>query len=353
MIQTQRALGLSLLMALAIGCGGAGGASVGLGSTTESTLLSTASEASLLELLAAGPELVPHEGVRYVEIFDFNAAGGTTTLRYREKVSINANGGFSLQPLTVESAVLPDEQTFLTMQEARAGYMFKYRDFRIRDLDQLLTNYHLLAVFAEPTMIAGRPVELLSFAHVNGDGPDYEVWVDSVTGLALSVETFDMAGTLVMRVAYESYVDGPPDAFTAHRGSNHEALADLGLPLAEQLGFEAPLAAIVPDGYQLHEVASVTDADGASWAKATYTDGIKVLFLLGGSPSSSTSEIGSAFVEIAGMNGMSTDRLLAFKAGQVSILHGRYGDQGRIAVGVEPLDELQAFLESSLPPIGS
>ncbi|QDU64999.1 sigma-E factor regulatory protein RseB domain-containing protein [Engelhardtia mirabilis] len=339
------------LMLTAVGCCAAlvGCVDSQSGGSTQTIFEPTSGEASLLELLAAGPESVPHRGERLVEIFDVDAGGQVTPLQYREQISVNASGAYSLEPIGVDTPVLPDAASFLIQQEGRAGYMFRYRDFRIRDFDQLVLNYHLVAVASEPQTIAGRAAELLSFSSVHEFGYDFEVWVDSLTGLALSTEVFDPSGALVQRVTYTSYVDGPPAGMVPHRPSNQEQLVDLGQPLAEQLGFPPALAQIVPDGYVLQELASVVDGDGVIWSKATYTDGIRPLFLLGGLQPKVQTAAGPAFVEASGIGPVGEDRLLGYKAGRILVLQGSYGDLGRIAVGDEPADEMQAFLESSLP----
>lgn len=311
-------------------------------------LLAASGEASLLELLAQAPDAVPHEGVRLVEIYDVDGSGTVTPLTYREEIAVDGQGGFSLTPLSVESSVLPDPSTFMLMQEARSGYLFRYRDFRIRDFELLVQNYHLVAIAAEPQVIAGRTAEFLSFAHASGQGPNFEVWVDPLTGLALSIEVFDEDGQLLQRTAYESYVDGPPASFEPDRSANDEVQADLSQPLAEQLGMQPVLATIVPDGYELAEVATVVDGFGATWCKSTYTDGIDVLFLLGRVGSVVPNQPTPTFADSGSAGAEEKDRLRGYRAGRILILDGEYGDLRRIAVGTLPADELQAFLESSL-----
>jgi len=136
---------------------------------------------------------------------------------------------------------------------------------------------------------------------------------------------------------------------TPHRSSNQEQLIDLGQPIAPQLGFTPTLATIVPDGYTLQEVASVVDGEGVTWCKATYTDGIRPLFLLGGPLPQVETDAGTAFIQASGIGQPEEDRLMGYRAGRILVLQGFYGDQGRVAVGLESADELQAFLESSLP----
>lgn len=352
---------LSSLAALALGTA-ASLATVGCSGGTSSTsseplFVASSAEASILELLAAGPESVPHEGVRLVEIYQPDEFGVLQPLIYREQVAVDDAGSYSIKPLSVDTPVSPDAQTFLLLQEGRGGYLFRYRDFRLRDLNLLVSNYLLNAVASAPVEIAGRSVELLSFTNLSGEGLDYEIWADVETGLALSTEVFDGSGQLIQRTVYESYTHGAPTTFVPYREQNAEIVADLANPDPKVLGVAPIEASILPDGYQLHALSSVMDPDGLRWSLATYTDGVEVVFLLGRNADAlpapdldgNLAVASPIFGALEGMSDDQGDRLFGYEAGRILILDGRYGDQLRIAVGAQPAELMQAFLESSLP----
>ena len=82
---------------------------------------------------------VPHAGVRRVEAID-RTVDPPRVIAYRERVMTDGNGRFSLDPTEAITPVAPDWNVFSLLQRIRADYVFRHRDFAIRDMGLFQQN---------------------------------------------------------------------------------------------------------------------------------------------------------------------------------------------------------------------
>ena len=213
---------------------------------------------------------IRHEGIRLIRVFD-----ELGVLTYREKVVTNGDGKFSVRPIEALSSVDPEWQF---RQLNREGFIFRYRDFTIRDPDLFARNYTLTDLDA-PRFVAGR---LCADYQVTGRGPTPTVTYLSVdkTGLVMRYEEFDGKGQRVSSMIYETFEPRPnlADAIW-FEGVHDEQRLDLSKDLGKQVGGNFPKPRLVPKGFELREAYSLVDGDH-DWVKLVYTDGVKPLFYL-------------------------------------------------------------------------
>lgn len=322
------------------------GGDAGLGSTAQAPL-SVLSGASLLDLLAAGPEAVPHSGMRRVEVFD-SVHGGESSVVYVEAIAVDSLGRFSLDPVEAVTPVLPDEETFFALQSARAGFNFRYRDFRVRDEQALLQNYRLIVPQVPPMTLLGRSCFEVLVDALDPTAIDFHLIVDDETGLVLASSTLEgSSGDLLQRSTYVSLELGDPADFVAHELTNQEQPLDLGLSLYEQLGHEPALPSYLPDGFSLSSASTVVDPDGVRWFLATYSDGVEPLFYLQRLPQPLAGGV-QAHSAATMLEEPEMDRLFGFEAGRVTVLQGLLNGRTCTAVGFRSTLELQLLLESAI-----
>lgn len=308
------------------------------------------SEATLLDQLAAGPASVPHFGIREVQLFEYDEQGALADqVIYRESVAVDSEGRFALEPLAALTPVEPDEPTFLALLGMRSGYAFRYRDFMIRDQGAFLENFTLTVHHQAMLQFLGRTCFQVDVDSIDGLGVDYDLLVDSATGLVLASQALDAeTGQLVQRQSYVSFSLGTPIDFVPDEPSNGWQTLDLFEPLPDQVGAAVSLPTYLPQGYVLSEAATVIDPDGLRWLVLTCTDGVEPLFVLErldvGTPLDGLQLQGA----IDTLDEQPSDRLIGFRAGRLSVVQGLLGSSVRAALGpVEPV-ELQVLLESTV-----
>jgi hypothetical protein len=309
-------------------------------------------QASLLEQLAAGPAAHAHSGIRWVSLTQYAENQAPLQVAYTERVLVDGQGSYALQPLQVLSPVEPDPASFLVLQEAHAGYHFQYRNFQIRDLGLMVQNYTANTTEASPTVVAGR--QCLSIAVVPNDGTGfrYQLLVDLLNGLVLGEEVRDDLGRLVQQSLYLEYVDGEPSSFTPHVPLAPAEVYDLGGDLAAQVGYPPELPSYVPQGFQLTELARVVDPEQQSWLRATYTDGVEPLFLLLRAPVNPGPGSTAIWLDPAAIGGgdeVTAGRLVGVRVGRAMAIEGLFEQRHRSVVGFLDALELQVMLESTTP----
>lgn len=321
------------------------GGDAGLGSTAQAPL-PVLSGASLLDLLAAGPEAIAHSGTRRVEVFD-HANNGESSVAYIEAIAVDSLGRFSLAPVEAVTPMLPDEETFFALQAARAGFNFRYRDFRVRDEQALLQNFRLIVPQVPPMTLLGRSCFEVLVDALDPTAIDFHLIVDDQTGLVLASSALEGAtGDLLQRSTYLSLELGDPADFVAHEPTNQEQPLDLGLSLYEQLGHEPALPSYLPDGFSLSAASSVVDPNGARWFLATYTNGVEPLFYLQRLPQPLAGGV-QAHSAATSLEEPEMDSLFGFEIGRVTVLQGLLNGRSCAAVGFCSTLELQLLLESA------
>ncbi|MFT5284449.1 MAG: hypothetical protein ACI8TQ_000605 [Planctomycetota bacterium] len=287
-----------------------------------------------------------YQGERRITFTVELSTGEPIQSKYIERVSCDGAGNFNLLPLYAETPVYPDEATFLELQERREGFYFRYRDFRIRDLTTFLENFRNLDAGSAQTFL-GRSAWRVIFVRDTPGGRHYVVTFDVDTGLVLQYDEYDKMGTLVAGLEYTS-LDMAPDlsgvAFFIP-GNNEQAI-DLATDDAQQiLGFKPRFPEALPAGFTLMETASVTDTFGNIWIKASYTDGVEMLFFL-------HRERNAGFFQLptssSSRSGVSRDEVILFKAGTVLAAQGTVDGHDMIAVGEVPEAHLLGMINSAL-----
>ena len=88
-------------------------------------------------------------------------------LAYGERIYADGLGGFTIEPIAVTQPQLAQGQQdlFEILQRAREGYLFRYRDFAVRDVETLYDE--ALTVGSDHALVVAS-VEL----PLGGDQPD-------------------------------------------------------------------------------------------------------------------------------------------------------------------------------------
>ena len=342
---------LAALLALVAGaCGPQGSGS------TELSSIHVQHSASLLQLLEASvqaPWTTAFSGVRRIEALSAGDDGPPEVISYREAVAADGAGRFAIDQVEVLS-FLPNPDAFKALQEVREGFLYRYRDFAIRDLDALFENYQILDLDQE-VVVAGRTCREVELRRHDGSGTIYRAALDAATGLALRCAERDDQGQLLGLMEFESY-DAEPDlsAFAWFVPSPPEvALVPGGLN--QQVEFPVLEPSLLPDGYRPWKAATLADNEGHLWLKQTFTDGIEPLFFLhrdapppvvvplspGGSIASGTGAPSAG----AGAAGVPSDELWVYPIGRLTAIEGVLREREVIVLGKPGSEELLDFLE--------
>ncbi len=311
----------------------------------------------LLEQAEAAPDVVPHRGTRHFMARTVGV-GGSSVVEYTEEIAMDGTGCFSVVPLEVISAA-GDAETFLSLQEIRQNFVQRYRDFRIRDRQLLLSNYLVQLPDTVGVEVAGREAYQLTLdSKLADDGRRYEVALDTETFLVLRYREIADDGTLLTSMEYLTY-SADPGAIDCFESDFEENVIGEVLPTEAELGFEPMIPSALPPGYAFEETGFVNDPFGESWLKLSYTDGIEALFFLQRMPHSApegplergtiqASSPQSFAVEPSDSVPDATGSVLIYDAGGVAAIQGRVNGSDVIAVGKVSRDDLFVLLDSSL-----
>jgi hypothetical protein len=289
---------------------------------------------------------VAHQGLRALE---FHPAGGPG-LSFRERVTTDGHGRFAIEPVDALHSSVLDWSSFELLQHAAEGFIFRYRDFAIRDQALNERNWTWTDLHQTVT-VAGRTCQRFRVQR-SGEDPEagYEVSLDPETGLVLAYEQRDEHGATVAAMVYES-LDLEPrlDQVVWHEPANQERPLDRSRGLEEQLGARALQPRLLPAGYELREAATVEDGSGKRWLKLTYVDGVEPLFFLQelegqGSPAEPEQRL-----RASAPPGDEASRVVVFQAGAATVVQGTVAGFRLIAIGKVGETELLDLLESSLP----
>jgi len=285
-----------------------------------------------------------HSGVRRLEFMPQAGAG----LAFREEIVTDGHGHYSIRPLDSDSTTL-DWNSFELLQELREGFLFRYRDLVVRNARQLARTWKVIDP-GRSLEIAGRPCRALRVERRSGERVAFELAVDRDTELVLACRRFDAQGNLVSSMHYESFRLDPDTAGVAwHQPSNDEqplALRDLGL----QLGQRVLEPRLLPDGFALHEAATVSEGGAERWLKLTYTDGIETLFFFQKLEQPDThGAVGRRPGTSFDAPPAATSQVTVYQVEHVTVAQGQVSGFELIAMG--PVDEsgLLDLIESSLP----
>lgn len=289
---------LALGLAWFAGCGGAvdGGPAATPRAVLNAPLGPGEADATLsvlpvLRKMNRAPSVVAHRGVRRVEQF-WTVEDQPRELRYRENVASDGAGRFAVEAFEqlAPDSTPHEEQVFVILQKAREGFVRRYRDFAVRDVEGFVRNYSFVDTGALVT-VAGRQCNEYLVQRTVDDSVRYWVAVDTQTALVLRTRHESAAGVLLGLVEFES-LDLTPDLGQV---AWHQPLTD-EQPLSAdpaaaraQLGFEPRLPRTDGGRFQLESATAVSAPDPRGsgtlmWAKHTLTDGVEVVFFLHGGP---------------------------------------------------------------------
>lgn len=291
---------------------------------------------------------VQHSGVRRFESF-YALDGVQYHQAYTERVFFDGQGGFAIEPDQVFANLTMNAEVFKLLQASRAGWVHRYRDFRVSDLGLFAQSYGITTLGTVASFL-GRPSWRIEIQRKTdpsgGPGSGFELTIDLETGLVLAYEERADGGTVLSRMAYES-IDFAPDLSGVqwHTQGNQEQPVDLGGDLYAQAGFTPLTPKAIPPGYGFLEASTVVDQTGRTWFKVTLTDGVEHAFFLHAEPEPAGS---SAALSGSGAP-VKDDHVYVWQAGNVTVMQGTVNDHDLIAVGKVGKDGLLEMLDSSLP----
>ncbi len=293
------------------------------------------SDLPLLAAMQGAPERVGHRGMRRVHVFNPALSVGSS-IEYREEVGSDGQGAFFVRPIEVISPPLDQTalELFLMLQEERQGFMFRYRDFQVRDLELFMERYQV-AVRPQEEEIAGRACQVLEVSLREGAEREYVLAVDPKTGLILRYEETFISGEPIARVEFES-IDLDPDfsdgALTGGPSQWVPFDPDQGPP--PQVSFSLLRPKLPPEGFQLDHAASLV-VGGKPWLQLVHHDGVEQIFLLHNSPESSGGPLPG------------TDSVSVFSLGAWTVIEGEIEGHTVFVMGKVDEQDLLGMLQSA------
>lgn len=223
--------------------------------------------------MPTAPFQTKYRGQRRLE-FHFVQSGVDTVLEYREEVGADGDGKFAIETLEVLS-VLDDPDLFLILQDNRQGFTYRYRDFRVRDLELFNQNYSFVVVDGS-TRVANTPCVQIRVQRRDNPVRYYTADIHARSGLVLRWEEREIAADrLLGRMEFETF---ELDADTSDMDLRDQLFPatpiDLGGDTGAQVGFEVLQPAELPAGFEVEIAESFDDDLGQTWAKLVYTDGV-------------------------------------------------------------------------------
>ena len=333
-------LGLSAALATAVLAGCDGSSVQGAGSGVVAS--GADPYAPLFEQVDSAPWTTIYAGVRRVESHVIDESGNQIDLAYREEVKADGDGNFTIEALQALSFV-PNEEVFLLKQDARESFLYRYRDFQIRDLSLFYANYVAVDLGQQVT-IADRAASVFLIERSEPGSSSYTVAFDDETGLVLRHEERDVSGFLISAMEFESY-DATPDLSGAvwSQPTASPVSLDVTADLSGQAGFDVLEPGVLPAGFFLWRAHTLIDAASGDWIKLTYTDGVEPLFFFHlGLPVSSNSD-----ATLPG-DWKQADEVWVYDIGAVQVVQGRVRGTDVLALGKVSDDDLLDMVESAV-----
>ncbi len=252
------------------------------GASADQSFAPTAGAAmpSFLARVPEAPFTTALSGVRRAS-FAWTTSAGESRLVHEERVGADGHGRFLVEPLVVHEPTMTSEQAqlFALLQKNREGFLWRWRDFRIRDLSLFHRNWQL-EVVGEAT-VAERPGTVVEVRRRDHAARlVYRATIDPITGLVLAHQEYDHDGKQIASVEFTHLVLNPTfDAPAWHQAPFEGDELRPGDDGAAQLGMAPAMPQVLPLGYQLAE-SQVLDIPGRRVLRRTYTDGIDTLFFL-------------------------------------------------------------------------
>jgi hypothetical protein len=296
----------------------------------------TPADLPLLAAVAGASESVEHRGVRRVFLAN-PALTAAPSIEYREEVGSDGLGAFFVRPIEVISPPLDPNalDLFLMLQEERQGFQFRYRDFRIADIDLFMARYQV-AVRPKEEQVAGRACQVLDVRLREQAEREYVLAVDPKTGLLLRYEETFQTGELVARVEFES-IELEPDfsdgALTG--GPSQWAAFDPDHSPPPQVTFDLLRPKLPPEGYQLAQASSRVVL-GKPWLRLVYQDGLEKVVFVHDGPDTSGGPLPG------------TDSVGVFTLGAWTVVEGEIAGHTVFVMGKVDQQDLLDMLQSAL-----
>ena len=330
---------LALASGLILGLAGCSRDPLPQASSPHAQVVGVGTSPSFLDQIADAPFQTSYRALRRVWQ-TWQGSTGPETLEYTETVCSDGQAHFSV---TTEHVLQPAltghaESIFKLTQKSREGFIYRLRDFRIRELSSFLQAYRIKDL-NQQVVIAGESCERLRVTPSIDQPLNYwELDVDASNGLILGTREFLRNGTLVSQVETLDY-EANPDLSSVVLHQDLAAVPFTAATAQQVLGFVPLQPTFLPNGFTL--VSSEKISDGSdNWARCTYSNGGEQLFLLCRSDPSGS--IGS--VDPAGPY-----TIKIFRAGRWSVAQSELGLHHVIVMGRESASILRQVIESCAP----
>jgi hypothetical protein len=299
--------------------------------------------APLVERTAQGPfsglvaerGTVAHAGERTIEVHD--ALG--LVVAHRERIVTDGAGRFSVRPIEALSSVSDDWEF---RQINREGYLFRYRDFAIRNQAQFERNYRLTDLGLEAT-VAGRLCRHYLVERTRGEARSFKLAVDVASRLILQVEERDADGRLATSMTYTTYEEAPELSTAVWFESVHE---ETHLAVDDPSGLRPRR---LPEGFVPHEAVRLRSGE-EEWIRRTYTDGVETVFFLHRTREGRPADREAAAASTGGgLPYEEAEDVLLYRMGAAGVAQALLPEGSFVAVGKLADRALVDLIESALP----
>jgi hypothetical protein len=249
-------------------------------SASHAPMASGTASRPFLEKIPNAPMNTTYGGTRHVT-FSYQINDVPDTVDYTERVYSDGAGRFAVIPLTVAQPAMDNQaqELFRLLQIHREGFLYRHRDFRIRDLGLFQQNY-IVSDLGPPILLCGRLCARLDMRRQSDGTSYYHVAVDVANGLILRYEEFAATGELQARVEFTDFTLTPDFTGVEFHTEQMPALPlDLGSDTTAQIGFDVHAPTLLPNSYQLEKSEQIDDG-AQKWARLTYGDGAEQVFFL-------------------------------------------------------------------------
>jgi hypothetical protein len=300
----------------------------------------------LLDLVPDAPFATLYGGKRSV-YFSYRVNEVPVTVDYTEQVFADGQGNFTVMPLEVTEPPMSTQgqDLFKLLQSNREGFMYRHRDFRVRDL-ALFEQQYSVTDLGSPVTVCGRSCAWIEMKRLSGAQSSYRAWIDQQTGLILRYEELASSGQLEARVEFTDFTLAPDlTGVVFHTDDPVAQPLDLGTDTTPQIGFPVHAPSLLPSGFQLEKSEQVDDGS-QKWARLTYSDGAEQLFYLYCVESNPTAPAQQRS-QHAGNHGPKRT-MHVFHFGPWIVAQGNVDDRRLIAVGKTSETALLQMVQSAL-----
>jgi hypothetical protein len=294
----------------------------------------------LFARMKSAPFAVAYEGRRRIEA-TLASQEVNEALSYTELVRADGTGEFAVEVEAVHSPRMStaEEELFRLTQLGRQGFLYRYRDVHLSDLELFFANYRC-RVLEERVLVAGHRCIEMEIERVHEGKTLLTLAVEPRTGLILRSVERDREGNLIDSMEFDS-IELDPDFsgrqdFMWSPGSQGERKLN---PTNDGVGgvpYQILAPRFLPAGFRPISSTRLDDPlGGQPWNRIMYTDGLEYLFFLHGG-------------DLIGSRLGGQDVVSVFDFGPWLVADGELGGQRLIAVGKVSERDLLDMLQSAL-----